>query len=225
MDNAFDMKAFWEAMSKRERAEKVLKFKQLNQVAQKGQIVLLGSSLMDHFPVNELLQQFSIDKHVYNRGISGDTTHGLLANLDACVLELAPSKVFINIGSNDIGNPDYNENDLMSRYEEILLQIKKHLPNTQIFLLAYYPVNPYKPGLPDTDRAFMFATRTNDSIRSANLRLIEIASRLNLTYIDLFTPLLDNDGLLQEALTLEGIHLWPNAYKIVLDILLPYFKI
>jgi len=218
-----EFQALWEQIAQRERAEKVQRFRQLNAVAPKGQIVLAGSSLMEQFPINELLQSHRLGLHVYNRGISGDTTHGLLANLGPCILDLEPAKLFLNIGSNDIGAPDYHEDALMERYERILARVQERCPSTQIFLLAYYPVNAQKQGVPEADRASMFATRNNASLRAANRRLEALAQRGGLGYIDLHSPLLDAEGSLRAELTLEGIHLWPEAYRIVLDVLLPYF--
>ena len=74
----------------------------LNKIAQKGQILFTGSSLMEQFPVNEIAMSMGITKTIYNRGIGGTTTDDFLAHIGTVLLDLEPSKVFINIGTNDI---------------------------------------------------------------------------------------------------------------------------
>lgn len=216
---------FIEMNHKRERAEKIERFKQLNPYTKKGQILFSGSSLTEQFPINEMLQSLDTRYIIYNRGIGGDTTNNLLEDIQHCIFDLAPSKIFINIGSNDISNPDYNENVLINNYESILTQIKERLPNTKVYLLSYYPVNPYKDSyIPLEYKSIMFATRTNDAIKSANKRVAMLADHFDYTYIDATSPLLDPQGNLREEYTLEGVHLWPIAYQKVLEILIPYFN-
>ena len=49
----------------------VEKYRQLNESAKKGQILFVGSSLMEHFPINEILMSRGLSTVIYNRGISG----------------------------------------------------------------------------------------------------------------------------------------------------------
>ena len=61
--------------------------------------------------------------------------------------------------------PDYDRAAMLGRYEEIVQQIRKKLPETKLYLLAYYPVNPTvaeDPGLIEC-----FRWRTNERIREA----------------------------------------------------------
>lgn len=128
----------------RERCEKIERYKQLNKYAKKGQIIFAGSSLAELFPINELLQNLSEKYIVYNRGICGDRIDDLSKDIEVCILDLCPSKLFINIGSNDISMEAYNENTLISKYVSILNLIKTKLPDIKIYLMSYYPVNPFK---------------------------------------------------------------------------------
>ena len=85
--------------SKQEQAENVKNFRILNENAVKGQILFTGSSLMEQFPITEIAQNHGIDKIIYNRGIGGYTTDDFIAEIDTVLFDLAPSKLFINIGS------------------------------------------------------------------------------------------------------------------------------
>ncbi len=208
-----------------EKKNKIKRYEMLNPLAKKGAILFAGSSLAEQFPIHELLIAAGCHKTVYNRGVSGDVIDGLLAHMDTLILDLAPSKLFINIGSNDIGSPDYSQDQLLDKYQEVLRQVKEQLPGCQIHILSYYPVNPYKDSfLGEQEKHFMFATRTNEAINTVNKALEQLAISNNAAYIDVSSILLDSEGNLQEALTIEGIHLWPPAYAKVLEVLLPYIN-
>lgn len=60
---------------------KVRNFMCLNKSVKKGEIVFTGSSLCELFPINEMLQNVEPRIRVYNRGIGGDVTDGLLERL------------------------------------------------------------------------------------------------------------------------------------------------
>ena len=81
---------------------KVQNFRCLNAVAKKGETVFVGSSLCELFPISEMLQNVEPRIRVYNRGIGGDVTDGLLRRMDESIFALEPEKVFINIGTNDL---------------------------------------------------------------------------------------------------------------------------
>lgn len=85
-----------------QRREMVNKNKILNQYAKEGAVLFTGSSLMEHFPVEELRLAEGIDKIIYNRGVGGFTTNDFLKNIDTMLLDYKVGKVFINIGTNDI---------------------------------------------------------------------------------------------------------------------------
>jgi hypothetical protein len=88
--------AFMEFMQKTRLAS----FKELNKRAQKGGVVFVGDSITEGFPIDEILQ---CNKPMYNRGINGDTSIGVLDKLKEEVFDLIPSKVFLLIGTNDLG--------------------------------------------------------------------------------------------------------------------------
>ena len=77
-------------------------YRRLNKIAVKGQILFTGSSLMEQFPVTELSLTHRLGKIVYNRGVGGFRTEDFIENIHEMLLDLEPSKVFINIGTNDI---------------------------------------------------------------------------------------------------------------------------
>lgn len=200
--------------------KKVKVYKGLNEYAKKGQIVFAGSSLMEDFPIYEFIQDFSIDRVIYNRGIGGITTTQMLEIMDTCIYDLGPSKIFLNIGTNDIKGEDYSEEGLIERYRMIIKNINKKLPMTKLYLMAYYPVNETLGRDPWAKE--LFKTRTNKRIISANKAVKELAKELGVRFIDVNKNLYDAEGRLKAAFSVEGIHMYPNGYKAVLDELLQY---
>ena len=204
---------FWEQLLSR--------YQHLNHLVRKGQTVFAGSSLMEQFPVNELMQSLQITGCVYNRGIGGYTTWELLEHMDTCIFDLEPKKLFLNIGTNDIGAGDIE--GLTTNYRKILTQIKERLPQTQLYLLAYYPCNPDADfGIPNPDHKNMFRFRTNSTIKSCNEWVSQLAEEFGAEYLNLNAPLMDEQGRLREELSTDGIHLHPDAYAPLLQQLAQY---
>ena len=200
--------------------EKVQTFHDLNLLSRPGQIVMAGSSLMEQFPINELMMSLGRREVVYNRGISAFTTAQYLEVLDVCVLELKPGKVFINIGTNDIGATADWQETLVRNYREILTRIRTALPDCKIYVMAYYPVA-------NTEKPFQnqgsAEPRTLDRVHRASALVRELALELGLRFIDVNDAVMDSEGYLRKDFAKDPVHMWPRAYVPILEKLLPYF--
>ena len=157
---------FFRERAAAEKAEKIERFRHLNPYVKHGQIVFSGSSLMEQFPINELLQDFDLPYTIYNRGVGGFTTSEMLQHLKEMVYDLRPAYLFLNIGTNDLNGPQYSQNELIDRYGMILENINNHVPGVKNYLLAYYPVNPDATDMPWAKG--IFAHRTNERSMAAN---------------------------------------------------------
>ena len=191
-----------EEMFKRMTAQKVRNYRELNAVAVKGQTVCAGSSLMENFPINELLMDMGSPKKVYNRGIGALTIEQYDEFLDVCVLDLEPSKLFINIGSNDLNLGGDTIGNLIIKYRALIQRIQKALPDCAINMMAFYPCRdddsaPQMPGR---------VARTMANVNLANEQVKALAAELGCTYIDVNAPLLDADGFLREDIMTDPIH-------------------
>lgn len=213
-----ELQAWMEEMGRRDKAQKVERYRRLNKFAKKGQILFVGSSLMEQFPVNELLTDLDLPLTVYNRGVGGFTTRELREVLDVCVWELEPRHIFINIGTNDLNAPDYELSGLLERYEDILLAIREHLPEAGLTLLAYYPVNPEaaEPGMAEALRQ-----RSNARIARANEGVKALAEKLGASFLDVNAGITDGAGNMKAEYTVEGMHMYGDGYMQVLKALLP----
>lgn len=207
---------------KMEQRIKKEKFVFLNQLAKKGETLFVGSSLMEQFPINELLMDQGMDLTVYNRGIGGFTTTDMLESMEEMVFGLAPSRIFINIGTNDISAPDYTLEKLMDNYREILNRIRQRLPQAEVTLMAYYPVNETDK-LPEGEWGkHMFDSRNNANIQIANEAVEKLAAEFGFRFINVNQGLTDERGMLRAEYTVEGVHMYANAYRVILENLKPY---
>lgn len=213
---------FFKERMKREQQEKLERYRILNQNIRKGETLFVGSSLMEQFPINELLMTNGMAQVIYNRGIGGFTTEDMLLHMEEMVFALEPSKIFINIGTNDIGSPDYKLENLMERYAAIISKIRERLPEAEILMLAYYPVNETDK-LPEGEWGKrLFVTRTNENINLANAAVKELAEKTGCRFLDVNSGLADENGKLKKEYTIEGIHMYANGYQVVLDNLKEY---
>ncbi|HCT90446.1 MAG TPA: lysophospholipase [Lachnospiraceae bacterium] len=219
---AKDTDTFFQENARREQAEKLERYRILNEQVKKGEILFTGSSLMEQFPIHELLMTAGINRIVYNRGVGGFTTDDMLEHMEEIVFATEPRKIFINIGTNDIGKPDYRLEALLENYEKILARIRERLPGAAIYLMAYYPVNETDK-LPEGDWGkSLFSTRTNENIRIANQAIEALADKAGCTFINVNTGLTDERGKLKKEYTIEGIHMYANGYRQVLENLIKY---
>ena len=203
-----------------EKTLKLARYDYLNKTAVPGQILFAGSSLMEQFPVHEFQLGAGLSSLIYNRGVGGFTTAEMLEHMETCVYALKPARIFLNIGTNDMNPADYQKEELMARYEKMVQEILSQLPGVHLTLLAYYPVN-HEAAHDDS----WFLYRTNERIREANKAVAVLAQKYHLDFLDLNTPLTDENGNLKAEFTIDGVHMYPNGYWEVWKELLKKVKI
>jgi len=189
-------------------------FLELSKVAKPGGIVFVGDSITDFFRLNEFFHGI----YVINRGIGGDTTDGVLKRLNESVFALLPSKVFLLIGTNDIGENKSDEH-IIRNIKEIIDMIREKCPETQIYLQSIYPVSRVND---KKINKYIVGRRTNERIRRINGELKKIAREKDIVYIDVFSHLTDENGNLKLEYTVEGLHLTIEGYRVCADVLRPY---
>ena len=214
MDKDFE---FFEQNMRREQDEKLDRFRILNQEARKGEILFTGSSLMEQFPIHELMMNDGMDLVIYNRGIGGFTTRDMMEHMEEMVFGTEPSRIFINIGTNDIRTFEDGtawDDNLQKQYDFILGQCKEKLPEAKVYVMAYYPMN-------ETDEEFMEmgklfgSIRSNEKIRTASSIASALAEKHGFTYIDVNQGLTDETGNLKREFCKDGIHMYADAYDVV----------
>lgn len=204
-----------------DKERKLENYREKNKEAVYGQVVFAGSSLMEMFPINKLLEEHGDDTIIYNRGIGGYVTNELLQVTDVCVTDLKPKKVFLNIGTNDLSNPQIPIPQMIENYDRILCKIEEALPQTVIYLMAYYPVN-YEAAAEEMKECLKI--RTNEKIERANEEVKKLAQKHGQHYIDVNKNLKDEQGRLKAEYTIEGMHIKEEGYAAIYDDVMRYVK-
>jgi lysophospholipase L1-like esterase len=189
-------------------------FAELSEYAKPGGIVFLGDSITEFFRVNE----FFPGAYVINRGIGSDTTEGVLKRLPESVYNLSPSKVFILIGTNDIAQKE-SEQSIIGHIWEIITRIQENCPETQVYLQSIYPVSLEKN---KKIRRNYVAPRDNEIIRSINEKLRIMAGEKGISYIDIYSFLVNEEGNIHLEYTVEGLHLTICGSHKVAELLMPF---
>ncbi|NPU85667.1 MAG: hypothetical protein HPY65_14420 [Syntrophaceae bacterium] len=160
-----------------------------------GSVIFVGDSLTGLFDLSVFQ-----NPAVLNRGICGDFSYGVLQRLDE-VIRHNPSKIFIEIGINDI-REEVPPVTTLTNYEAIIQRLKSGLPHAEIFVQSI---------LPTADG------HHNESALQLNQSLMELSSRYHVEFIDLYSHFV-TDGLLDSELTTDGVHLSGRGYSIWHDV-------
>lgn len=161
-------------------------------------IVFLGDSLTNACEWHEFFRNIRLK----NRGISGDTTNGILNRIDE-VIESKPRKIFIMIGINDL-NQGRSVDEIFNNYKIILNSFHKKSSKTEVFVQSILPLN--NQNFPNGG--------VNNKIIELNARLKDLAQEFSFQYIDLYSSFLDGNNQLDERYTIDGIHLNGQGYLV-----------
>jgi lysophospholipase L1-like esterase len=168
--------------------------------AGENRVVFFGDSITDIWK----LADYFPGKPYINRGIGGQTTPQMLVRFRQDVIDLHPKVVVMLAGTNDIaGNtgPMRNEDieaDLASMAE------LAHAHGIHLVLASLLPVHNYTEKSKD-----FFAQRPMPRILQLNDWIKKYCAENNVVYLDYFSALVDDKGMLKKDLADDGLH--PNA--------------
>lgn len=170
-------------------------------------IIFVGDSITSSCEWSELLN----DNRILNRGISGDTTFGVV-NRIGDIANKHPSKIFIMVGINDLSLKK-PINAILENYKTIINIIQSQSPETIIYFQSVLPPNyNIRKGVVPIQ-----------SITILNSKLKLLCQQSNIIYIDVFLSLVSNQQL-DNKYTFEGLHLNANGYLKWADIVKEYVK-
>lgn len=179
----------------------------------KEKIVFAGDSITDRYDLNRFYNYS--DKQIINSGIGGYTTTKLLNRFNNVIEQYNSDKLFLLIGINDLGQ-GFDKNLTIDNIKKIVTQTKKANTNTKIYIESIYPV--------DRNKRSNSEKRNNEDIQFINKKISEYCSNNDVTYIDVYSALIDKDGNLADEYTLDGLHLTDSGYDVVTNILKPYIE-
>ena len=183
--------------------QKVAMYRSLNVDSVPNGTVFVGDSITQDYNVYEFFK----GKNVYNRGIGGDTSEGVLNRLDESVFSLKPKAVFLLIGTNDLVSPQFSLEKTMSNIQAIIKNLQAFDSSLKIHLLSILPVN-------RTIDATTVGLRNNSLIDKLNQQLKDLKA---VHFIDLYPSLLDANKNLSEKYTIEGLHLNAEGYRVITE--------
>ena len=165
----------------------------------KNEIIMLGNSITNCANWDELFP----NKHIKNRGISGDITLGVLDRMDE-IVKRKPKKIFILIGINDI-SLNIDKSIILTNYQGIISKIKKGSPKTTVYIQSILPTN-------DAFDTFKKHQGKMDIIKEVNLGLEKLAKDNNVVFLNIFPEFLDDEGKMNKQYTNDGLHLLGKGY-------------
>lgn len=161
-------------------------------------IVFLGNSITN---MHEWGEAFA-DPSVINRGISGAISDEVVANIETYISG-HPKKVFLMIGTNDLGTAGMNYPDYPFRNFKIIIdRIQRESPQTEIYVESILPT------LAGDKRNPQYIVQTNEKMKA-------YCAEKKVTYVDLWSKLVVSGTTYQQpSNTLDGVHLLASGYQI-----------
>jgi lysophospholipase L1-like esterase len=168
--------------------------------AGESRVVFFGDSITDIWK----LADYFPGKPYINRGIGGQTTPQMLVRFREDVTDLKPKVVVILAGTNDIaGNTGpMTLPQIEANYSSIAELARVH--GVRVVYASVLPVNNYTPRAQD-----FFAQRSPEKILELNRWLKAYCATNGCVYLDYFSAMVDDKGMLKRDLADDGLH--PNA--------------
>lgn len=170
----------------------------------KGGILFIGSSSIRLWDVQKSFAELP----VLNRGFGGSQIEDSTHFAERIIGAHEPRAIVFYAGDNDI-HVGKSAETVASHFEEFVAKVRGKLPETHIFFIAIKPSGSRWKHL-ETQRA------ANERIRA----ICERGSKL--TFVDVVTPMLGQDGQPRDELFLKDkLHMTAAGYKVWNDLLRP----
>ncbi len=171
-----------------------------------GRVVFLGHSITDGWRLNEYFP----GKDYVNRGISGQVSGQMVGRMLPDVIASKPAALVVLAGTNDIAR-----GTALSAIEHNLTMIGDLSDKYSIkpIFAAILPIHDYdKDQNPALERS---RRRPIASIREMNAWIKTFCGTRGYTYLDYYTPMLDDAGFLKKYFAEDGLHPSAAGYKVM----------
>jgi lysophospholipase L1-like esterase len=176
--------------------------------ANENRVVFLGDSITDYW---KLADYFPGKPYiVINRGVDGQTTPEMLVRFRQDVIDLHPKVLVVLAGTNDIaGVTGHTRNeDIEANYASMAELARLH--GIRVVFASLLPVHNYTE-----DAKESFTLRPRERILAINRWLKNYCEQNGLVYLDYFSALIDDKGMLRRDLSDDGLHPNVAGYKIM----------
>ena len=174
--------------------------------AGESRVVFLGDSITDYWK----LPDYFPGKPYINRGIDGQTTPEMLVRFRQDVIDVHPKVLVVLAGTNDIAGVTgrtSNEN-IEANYASMAELARAH--RIRVVFASILPVHNYTH-----DAEESFALRPRERILALNKWLKDYCAKNGFVYLDYFSALVDDRGMLKRTLADDGLHPTDTGYKIM----------
>lgn len=176
-------------------------------VAGENRVVFIGDSITDYWK----LADYFPGKHYINRGIDGQSTPQMLVRFRQDVIDLQPRVLVVLAGTNDIAGVTgrTRNEDIEANYASMAELAQLH--HIRAVFASLLPANNNS----SEDAKESYALRPPERILALNQWLKNYCAKNGFVYLDYFSALVDDKGMLKRSLSDDGLH--PNAagYKIM----------
>lgn len=168
-------------------------------------VVFLGDSITDAWS-NEQFGGFFPGKGYINRGISGQTTPQMLVRMKPDVLAFSPKVIVLLAGTNDIaGNTGPETDEDIERNIAAIAELAS-ASGARMVLASVMPVSAYHATVGSPPQT---ARRPPARLNTLNTWLKTYAAAHKHVYLDYFSAMVDDKGMLRADVSEDDLH--PNA--------------
>jgi len=174
--------------------------------AGESRVVFLGDSITDYWKLSDYFP----GKPYVNRGIDGQTTPEMLVRFRQDVIDVHPKVLVVLAGTNDIAGVTgrTSNEEIEANYASMAELARAH--RIRVVFASILPVHNYTH-----DAEESFALRPRERILALNKWLKDYCAKNGFVYLDYFSALVDDRGMLKRALADDGLHPTDAGYKIM----------
>ena len=175
-------------------------------LAGENRVVFLGDSITDYWKLSDYFPGMAY----INRGIDGQSTPEMLVRFRQDVIDLHPAVLIVLAGTNDVAGVtgrSRNE-DIEANYASMAELARLH--HIRVVFASLLPVYNYTEESKES-----FALRPRERILALNAWLKDYCAKEGDVYLDYFSALVDDKGMLKRNLSDDGLHPNDAGYKIM----------
>jgi Lysophospholipase L1 and related esterases len=169
-------------------------------------VIFLGDSLTEGLTMINTFEGFNI----LNKGVNGNTVEKMFDRLNTDVITYNPKIVFIMAGTNNLWGGD-DIDSIIKSYDKILLTIKTVLPDCKVYVQQNIPFGKLAY---DNNPAI-----TLKKFQNYNVRVQQLSAKYGYEYLFIGDLYKDENGLLNQDITKDGVHLKLEYYNKWIDVI------
>jgi lysophospholipase L1-like esterase len=172
-----------------------------------NRVIFIGDSITDYWK----LPDYFPDKQYVNRGIDGQTTPQMLVRFRQDVIDLHPKVLVVLAGTNDVAGVTgrTRNEDIEANYASMAELARLH--HIRVVFASLLPANNNS----SEDAKESYALRPAERILALNRWLKDYCATNGFVYLDYFSALVDDRGMMKRELSDDGLHPNVAGYKIM----------